>query len=108
MTTLTLEEDPLAVKVDVTDDSLVVVLADGRTLSVPLPWYPRLLHGTKAERERFRLLGDGYAIEWTDLDEHIGIEGLVAGRRSGESRESFARWRASRTDETERELPGDD
>jgi hypothetical protein len=74
-----------------------VELADGRTLTVPLDWYPRLFHGTEAERGRWQLLGDGYAIEWPDLDEHIGINGLLAGHRSGESSESISRWLATRT-----------
>src|SRR5438876_2791141 len=96
MTTLVLETDPVAVNVKVVGHNLVVDLADGRSLSVPLAWYPRLLHGTEAEQQEWHLLGDGYAIEWPSLDEHIGIEGLVAGRRSGESEQSFKRWLASR------------
>ncbi len=62
----------------VTQDLLLVNLADGRTLGIPLTWYPRLLHATADERANWRLLGDGYAIEWPDLDEHIGVEGLLA------------------------------
>ena len=96
MTTLVLEREPLAVDVRVTGESLVVDLADGRSLTVPLAWYPRLLHGSDAERKNWKLLGDGYAIEWPGLDEHIGVEGLIAGRRSGESRQSLDRWLASR------------
>ncbi len=96
MSTLVLEEDPVAVRVTVSSDRLIVDLRDGRTLAVPLDWYPRLLHGNEVERQNWQLLGDGYAVEWPDLDEHIGIEGLVAGRRSGESPESLARWLASR------------
>jgi hypothetical protein len=79
-----------------TSDQIVIGLNDGRTLSVPLLWYPRLLNATIAERDNFHLLGNGYAIEWPDLDEHIGIEGLLAGRRSGESPESLQQWLASR------------
>jgi len=90
--------DPTAAKVAVTDDRLVVDLADGRTLSVPLTWYPRLLHGSDAERGNRQLLGDGYAIEWPDLDEHVGIEGLLAGRQSGESLISLKRWLAARAE----------
>lgn len=96
MSTLVLERDPLAVNVEVTIDKLIVDLADGRSLVVPLSWYPRLVHGNEAERRNWQLLGDGYAIEWPDLDEHMGVEGLVAGRRSGESQESFARWLVAR------------
>jgi hypothetical protein len=98
MTTLVLEQDPIARNVTITADQLVVELADGRCLSVPLAWYPRLLHGSESQRQDYRVLGQGYAIEWPQLDEHIGIEGLLAGRRSGESVESFQRWLASRNE----------
>jgi len=91
-----LENDPVALRVAVANEKFTVDLADGRSLVVPLAWYPRLLRATPAERQNWQLLGDGYAIEWPDLDEHIGVEGLVAGRRSGESKESFKRWLASR------------
>jgi hypothetical protein len=91
MTTLVLKTDPAAVAVEVTDKWLTVDLKDGRTLRVPLDWYPRLLHATVHERTNWRLLGGGYAVEWPDLDEHIGIEGLLAGSRSGESDRSFQR-----------------
>jgi hypothetical protein len=73
----------------VTDEKVIVDLADGRSLSVPLAWYPRLLHASPEERHNWQLLGDGYAIEWVDLDEHIGVEGLLAGRRSSESQRSL-------------------
>jgi hypothetical protein len=95
MTTLVLEVDPVVVDVTISDDELIVDLGDGRRLIVPLAWYPRLVHASPAERQNWRLLGGGYAIEWPDLDEHIGVEGLLAGRRSGESQRSFARWLAS-------------
>jgi len=97
MTTLTLEIEPIASQISVTDERLIVDLADGRSLSVPLAWYPRLMYASPTERQNWQLLGDGYAIEWTDLDEHIGIEGLLAGRRSGESQQSFERWLATRS-----------
>jgi hypothetical protein len=96
MTTLLLEKEPLAARVKTTTDKLTVDLDDGRSLVIPLEWYPRLVHASPKERRNWRLLGGGYAIEWPDLDEHIGIEGLLAGRRSGESRQSFKRWLASR------------
>lgn len=96
MTTLVLETDPNAVDVSVSEDALTVHLADGRSLTVPLAWYPRLVHGSITERRNWQLLGEGYAIEWPDLDEHIGIEGMLAGRRSGESQRSLDRWLASR------------
>lgn len=96
MTTLVPEQDPVAVKVTLDSKRLSVELADGRSLLIPLEWYPRLAHGTEAEQQNWQLLGDGYAIEWPDLDEHIGVEGLLAGRRSGESEASFQEWVASR------------
>jgi hypothetical protein len=96
MTTLVLETEPIAVHVTITADKLAVDLADGRSLLVPLAWYPRLVHGSPAERQHWQLLGNGYAIEWPDLDEHIGVEGLLAGRRSGESQRSLAHWLAAR------------
>jgi hypothetical protein len=96
MITLVLETEPLAKAVVVTADELTVELTDGRRISAPLAWYPRLLDATPAERQNCQLLGDGYAIEWPDLDEHIGVEGLLAGRFSGESRQSLDRWLASR------------
>jgi hypothetical protein len=85
-----------AVEINVTDDTLTVDLADGRTLSVPLTWYPRLLHGTPAERCNWRLIGDGVGIHWPDLDEDISIEGLLLGRQSGESQKSLQRWMKKR------------
>ena len=97
MTSLVLETLPVAVNVTVTDDKLIVDLEDGRTIVVPLAWYPRLLHGLPTERSNRQLLGDGYAIEWPDLDEHIGVEALLAGRRSGESERSLNRRRAARS-----------
>ena len=96
MTTLVLETEPAMTEVKITGDKLLIALADGRSLEIPLSWYPRLLHGSPEERQNWQLLGDGYAIEWPDLDEHLGIEGLLAGRASGESRKSFERWLASR------------
>ena len=96
MTTLTLETEPLAVAISFEDDKLIVELADGRSLVVPLVWYPRLMHGSRQERANWQLLGEGYAIEWPDLDEHIGMEGLLAGRRSSESQRSLDRWLLSR------------
>jgi hypothetical protein len=96
VSTLHLETEPAATAVTVTDNELVVDLVDGRRLCVPLAWYPRLLNATVAERQNCQLLGDGYAIEWPELDEHVGIEGLLAGRASGESRKSLDRWLAAR------------
>ena len=81
-----------AQKVAVTEDALVVDLSDGRTISVPLAWYPRLLHGTPEERSNWRFIGDGEGIHWLDLDEDIRVENLLAGKTSGESQSSFKRW----------------
>lgn len=92
MTTLALETEPTAVNVTVTEDDLMVDLVDGRRIIVPLAWYPRLMYATAAERQSFQLLGDGYAIEFPDLDEHIGIEGILAGQHSGESQKSLEKW----------------
>ena len=96
MITLTLDAEPPAAEIKIDGEQLVLFLVDGRTLTIPLAWYPRLAHGTPAERQNYQLLGDGYAIEWPDLDEHIGVEGLIAGHRSGESEQSFQRWLANR------------
>ena len=96
MSTSTLEQEVAAVDVQVTPDELVVRLADGRRLSVPLSWFPRLQHGTDAERQNWQIFGEGSAIEWPDLDEHIGVDGLRAGRRSSESAKSLERWLAGR------------
>ena len=83
---------PRAINVTVTEDTLSVDLEDGRTISVPIGWYPRLAHGTPAERLHFQISGAGYGIHWPDLDEDIGVEGLLLGKRSTESPASFERW----------------
>ncbi len=83
---------PAATNVVVTDDTLTVDLNDGRTISVPLAWYPRLAHGTPAERQTWRLIGRGEGIHWPQLDDDISVEGLIAGRPSRESQASLARW----------------
>lgn len=86
----------LAQRVTVTEDTLVVDLVDGRTVSVPLSWYPRLAHGTLAERANWRLIGRGEGVHWPDLDEDINVSGLLAGRPSGETQTSLGRWLESR------------
>jgi hypothetical protein len=96
MTTLTLDVAPTAVNLTIRAGKLIVHLADGRDVVVPIDWYPRLANATRHERLNWHLLGNGYAIEWPDIDEHIGIEGLIAGNRSGESRASLNRWLKSR------------
>ncbi len=85
-----------ATAVDVSDDSLIVELADGRSISVPLAWYPRLFHASPPERKNSRLIGAGEGIHWPDLDEDISIEGIIAGRRSGENSGSLQKWLESR------------
>jgi Protein of unknown function (DUF2442) len=87
----------LAQRVIVTDDALVVDLVDGRTVSVPLSWYPRLEHGTPAERGNWRLIGRGEGIHWPELDEDINVSGLLAGRPSGETQASLRTWLDSRS-----------
>jgi len=83
---------PAATNVVVTDDTITVDLSDGRTISVPLAWYPRLVHGTPDERSMWRLIGRGEGIHWPQLDDDISVEGLIAGKPSGESQASLARW----------------
>lgn len=83
---------PRVANVTVTEDTLSVDLEDGRTISVPIGWYPRLAHGTPAERLDFQISGAGYGIHWPDLDEDIGIEGLLFGKKSTESPASLKRW----------------
>jgi hypothetical protein len=78
--------------VSVTDDTLSVDLEDGRTIAIPIGWYPRLAHGTLAERANFHISGAGYGIHWPDLDEDIGVEGLLLGKKSSESPASFEQW----------------
>ena len=78
--------------VSVTEDTLMVDLVDGRTISAPLAWYPRLLHGLPEERNNWRLIGKGEGIHWPDLDEDISVENILFGQPSGESQRSFSRW----------------
>lgn len=85
-------EIPKAENVSVKKDALSVDLSDGRTISVPLEWFPRLVYATPEERNNWRLIGRGYGIHWEDIDEDISVEGLLAGRTSGESQSSFKKW----------------
>ena len=78
--------------VSLTDDALIIELVDGRSVSVPLAWYPRLTHGSPAERAHWRFIGEGEGIHWPDLDEDISVENLILGQPSGESQDSFRRW----------------
>jgi len=83
---------PRVADVTVTEDALSVDLEDGRTISVPIGWYPRLAHAAAAERVNFQISGAGYGIHWPDLDEDIGVEGLLCGKKSTESPASFEQW----------------
>jgi len=97
MTTLAIELRMVSAQnVKVTDEALIVVLSDGRTVSVPLAWFPRLLHGTPEERNKWRLIGDGEGIYWPALDEDISVENLILGKPSGESQKSFKKWLEAR------------
>lgn len=87
----------LAARAEVTEDTLSVELTDGRTIAVPLAWYPRLAQATVAERDNWRLIGSGRGIHWPDLDEDISVANLLTGQPSGESQSSFKTWLARRT-----------
>jgi len=97
MSTLAVEEKMFnALSVVVTNDTLMVELDDGRTISVPTAWYPRLLHASEEERSTWRLIGKGNGIHWDSIDEDISIEGLLAGRPSGECQSSLKKWLQTR------------
>ena len=85
---------PIAQSVLFKDESLVVELQDGRTISVPVSWYPRLEHSSDKERENWEVFGSG--IHWPDIDEDISVEALLAGKRSNESQSSLQSWLESR------------
>jgi Protein of unknown function (DUF2442) len=86
----------MAQALHVTGDTLTVDLTDGRSISAPITWYPRLANGTPSERMNWRLIGRGEGIHWPDLDEDISVDNLLSGARSGESSVSFTRWLSSR------------
>ena len=94
MTSLMVEllEIPKAQQVVFTDDALTVDLSDGRTISVPLAWYPRLLNGTSIKRNNWRFIGENDGMHWSDLDEDISVKNIILGKPSGESQKSFQRW----------------
>jgi hypothetical protein len=98
MTSLTIElpRVPTIQRVIITDDMLSADLSDGRTISVPLAWYPRLLQGSIEERNDWRLMGEGSGIHWNQLDEDISTQNLILGQPSGESQKSFRQWLSSR------------
>ncbi len=82
--------------ISVSDAEFTASLCGGASVSVPLARYPRLLYATPAERRDWRLLDGGRGIRWDALDEDISVVGLLAGRHSGESQQSLARWLAAR------------
>ncbi len=88
--------EALAVDVEVNEDTLSVELSDGRTIAAPLAWYPRLEHGTREERNKWRLIGRGVGIHWPAIDEDISVANLLAGQPSAESQTSFKKWLAGR------------
>ncbi len=86
---------PILIKiihVAITDDTLSIDLEDGRSIEIPIGWYPRLAYGSPAERANLQISGAGYGIHWPDLDEDIGVEGILLGKKSSESPASFERW----------------
>jgi hypothetical protein len=88
-------QEPRAQSVSLSDEALNVDLVDGRTVIVPLVWFPRLWHGSKGERNNFEIFGDGAYIHWPDLDEDLTVVGLLEGKRSGESPTSLKKWLAA-------------
>lgn len=98
MTSLTIDllDIPKIQAIKITDDTLSVDLSDGRTISVPLAWYPRLLHGSMEERQDWRLISNGEGIHWNQLDEDISVRNIIFGQPSGESQKSFQRWLTQR------------
>lgn len=87
---------PTIENVKVTGNTLRAKLSDGRTILVPIAWFPRLVHGTPKERSNWRLIGKGFGVHWEDLDEDISVENLLLGKASGESQSSFRKWMESR------------
>jgi len=98
MNSLTVETvRPRGQQAKITEEALIVDLVDGRTITVPLAWYPRLVHANTAERNNWRFIGSNEGIHWPDLDEDISIENLALGKPSGESQTSFRRWLQERS-----------
>jgi len=93
MSTLAWISSPAAISVEVTDDDLTVSLDDGRDVTVPLSWYPRLSHAVAEHRRVWELVGGGHGIHWPELDEDISVDNLLSGHPSGEGAQSFVRWK---------------
>ena len=87
---------PKITTVSLDDEKLTLSLGDGRVVSVPLSWYPRLCYGSPQERQHFQISGAGFGIHWPDLDEDIGVEGILLGKKSMESQASFQQWMEKR------------
>jgi hypothetical protein len=98
MSSTTADHLVTAANVRVEADTLTVELSDGRVLSVPIGWYPRLLHGTEQERKNWRFIAGGRGIHWPEIDEDISVENMLAGKQSGESQASFKKWLDSRSE----------
>src|SRR5438132_13674909 len=106
MSTLKVElSEARAQHVKVTSDTITVDLTDGRTISVPLAWFPRLLHASAAERNNWRFIANGEGIHWTNLDEDISVEGLLHGQQSRESHASLEKWLRQRKGPSRRKTP---
>mgnify|MGYP006267970301 FL=1 len=91
------EREAAASSVEVTDDELIVSLVDGRRISVPLVWYPRLSHATQKERETYELMGRGTGIHWPLVDEDLSVSGILRGNPSCESEKSLQDWLEKRS-----------
>jgi hypothetical protein len=102
MSSSTLNKSALVERVQVSEETLRVEFNDGRSISLPLTYYPRLLQGSQEERKNYRLIGDGHGVHWPLLDEDLSAEGLLAGRRSMESDFSFQRWLKTRKTKADR------
>ena len=97
MNTSTVEiKVPSAIGVEVSEHTLSVELNDGRTISIPVGWYPRLTYATRKERDNWKIIGGGQGIHWEDIDEDISVEGLLQGKPSGESQSSLRKWLKNR------------
>lgn len=90
------EREAIASRVMVSDDELTIHLVDGRKISAPIVWYPRLSNGTKVERAKYELIGRGTGIHWPLLDEDLSVAGIMNGNPSFESEDSLRIWLAQR------------
>ena len=94
--------EPRAQGVQIDEESLTIDLVDGRTVIVPLGWFPRLWFGKPDERKVLQVFGDGEFLHWPVLDEDLSVPDIVAGRRSGESQSSLKKWLESRKNHEDR------